>query len=138
MDLGWFHTLYVTSPGAVFSTQAQRRVVYDLALFRGMQVVENGTRIDVVDGNPHYNRLLREGTELFAALRVRDNATIVEETRSLARARKTAASRRSQGDSLRKIAAYLDEEAIPTPSGIGAWSPSAVKKQLDSEQEADR
>ncbi|MGW2612216.1 hypothetical protein ACWC4A_49305 [Streptomyces mirabilis] len=44
MDLGWVRTLYVTSPGAVFSTRAQRRVLYDLALFRGVQVVENGTR----------------------------------------------------------------------------------------------
>ncbi|MGW7256767.1 hypothetical protein [Streptomyces sp. NPDC054834] len=138
MDLGCVRTLYVTSPGAVFSTPAQRRVLYDLALFRGVQVVENGTRIDVVAGNPHYNRLLREGTELFAGLRVRDNATIVEETRSLTHARKTAASRYSQGDSLRKIAAHLQAETVPTPSGIGAWSASAVKKLLDSEWAAER
>ncbi|MFF8317920.1 recombinase family protein [Streptomyces bobili] len=138
MEHGSFRTLYVTSPDAVFSTPTQRRVVYDLALFRSVQVVENGTRINAVTDNLHYNRLLREGTELFAALWARDNATIVEESRSLAHARKTAAGLRSQGFSLRKIAARLNEEAIPTPSGNGAWSASAVKKLLGSEREADR
>ncbi|MGC5000053.1 hypothetical protein [Streptomyces sp. DT195] len=138
MGHGGFRTLYVTSPDAAFSTPAQRRVVYDMALFRGVQVVENGTRIGAVSDNPHHNRLLREGTELFAALWVRDNATIVEETRSLAHARKTAAGGHSQGLSLRKIAAWLVAEAIPTPSGTGTWSASAVKNLLDSEPEADR
>ena len=138
MESGSFRTLYVTGPGEVFSTPTQRRVVYDLALFRGVEVVEDGTRIVAVDANPRYNRLLREGTELFAALWVRDNATVVEESRSLAHARKTAAGLRSQGFSLRGIAARLNEEAIPTPSGKGTWHPSQIKKQLGSEQEADR
>ncbi|MFF3892589.1 hypothetical protein ACFYY3_05195 [Streptomyces sp. NPDC001812] len=138
MDCGFFRTLYVTSPNAVFATPTQRRVVYDLALFRGVQVVEDGTRIDAVADNPHHNRLLREGTELFAALWVRDKATIVEESRSLAHARKKAAGWHSQGCSLREIAARLNEEAIPPPSGKGAWGPSAVKEQLDSEREAGR
>jgi hypothetical protein len=133
-----FRTLYVTSPDTVFATPAQRQVVYDMALFRGVQVAENGTRIDTVDDNPRDNRLLREGTELFAALWVRDNATIVEESRSLAHARKTAAGLRGQGFSLREVAARLNEETIPTSSGNGAWSASAVKKLLGSEREADR
>ncbi|MFF6811186.1 hypothetical protein ACFZAG_15035 [Streptomyces sp. NPDC012403] len=138
MDHGFFRTLYVTSPDAVFSTPTQRRVVYDLALFRGVQVLEDGTRIDAVDDNPRYNRLLREGTELFAALWARGNATIVEESRSLAHARKTAARLRSQKFSLRGIAARLNAEAMPTPSGNGAWSASAIKKLLGSERDADR
>ncbi|MEU6578170.1 hypothetical protein [Streptomyces sp. NPDC046805] len=138
MDLGCVRTLYVTSPDTVFSSPAQRRVMYDLALFRGVQVVENGTRIDAVDDNPHHNRLLREGTELFAGLRVRENATIVEETRSLAHARQTAAGLRDKGLSLRKIATRLDEEAIPTLSRQGTWSASAVQKLLNPKQESDR
>ncbi|MFJ5273821.1 hypothetical protein [Streptomyces sp. NPDC088358] len=138
MDHGSFRTLYVTSPDTVFSTPTQRRVVYDLALFRGVHVVEDGTRITAVDDNPGYSRLLREGTELFAVLRIRDNATVVEESRSRAHARKTAAELRSQGCSLREIAAELDEKAIPTSSGWGKWSPSAVKKLLSPEQKAGR
>jgi hypothetical protein len=138
MDHGIFRTLYVTSPDAVFSTPTQRRVVYDLALFRGVQVVEDGTWITAVDDNPGYSRLLREGTELFAVLRIRDNATVVEESRSRAHARKTAAELRSQGCSLREIAAELDEKAIPTSSGWGKWSPSAVKKLLSPERKAGR
>lgn len=134
MDYGIFRTLYVPSPDAVFSSRMQRNAVYDLALFRGVQVVENGTRIDP----GKYHRLLREGTELFAALRIRDNATVVEESRSLAHARNTAAGLRSQGYSFREIAAELDEEAIPTSSGRGKWSPSTVSDLLSSKQEADR
>ncbi|MET8218083.1 hypothetical protein [Streptomyces hirsutus] len=138
MDHGFFRTLYVTNPDAVFATPTHRRVVYDLALFRGVHVVEDGTRIDAVTGNPAYNRLLREGTELFVALWVRDKATIVEESRSPAHARKTAAELHSRGCSLREIAAWLNAEAIPTTSCKGAWGPSEVKKLLDSEREADR
>ena len=138
MENGVFRTLYVTEPDAVFSSPMQRRVVYDLALFRGVQVVEDGTQIDAVSDNPHYNRLLREGTELFAALWARGNATVVEESRSLAHARKTAVTLRSQGFSLRDIGARLNEEAIPTLSGNGAWSASAVKKLLGLGREADR
>ncbi|MFF3589017.1 hypothetical protein ACFYYI_17920 [Streptomyces sp. NPDC002387] len=138
MDLDCVRTLYVTSPDTVFASPAQRRVMYDLALFRGVQVMENGTRIDAVDDNPLYNRLLREGTELFAVLRVRDNATIVEEARSLARAQQIAAGLHGKGLSLRKIATRLDEEAIPTPSRQGTWSASAVQKLLDPEREANR
>ncbi|MFD8001186.1 hypothetical protein [Streptomyces mirabilis] len=134
MDHGSFRTLYVTSPNAVFSSRMQRNVVYDLALFRGVQVVEDGTRID--PGKHH--RLLREGTELFAVLRIRDNATVVEESRSRAHARKTAAELHSQGYSFREIAAVLDEEAIPTSSGRGKWSASAVAKLLSSKPEDDR
>lgn len=138
IEVGAFRTLYVSSSDAVFSSPTQRRVVYDLALFRGVQVVEDGTRIDAVAGDPHYNRLLREGTELSVALWARDNATIVEESRCLAHAGEEAAGWRSQGFSLREIAAKLNEEAIPTSSGKGAWSASAVRKLLGLEQEADR
>ncbi|MGW1799008.1 hypothetical protein ACWCQN_24325 [Streptomyces sp. NPDC001984] len=138
LDLGCIRTLHVTSPEAVFSSPAQRHVLYDLALFRGVKVVENGTHVDAAGSNPSYNRLLREGTALFATLRVRDNATIVEETRSRAHARKTAAEHHRQGCSLREIAALLNEEAIPTRSGRGAWDASAVKELLASEPEADR
>ncbi|MEU8795016.1 recombinase family protein [Streptomyces sp. NPDC048643] len=130
MDYGIFRTLYVARPDAVFSSRMQRNAVYDLALFRGAQVVENGTRID--PGKCH--RLLREGTELFAALRIRDNNTVVEETRSLAHARKAATELRSQGYSVREIAAELDEEAIPTSSGRGKWSPSTISDLLSSKQ----
>ncbi|MFF2363811.1 hypothetical protein ACFVU0_13985 [Streptomyces sp. NPDC058122] len=134
IDLGIFRTLYVANPDAVFSSRMQRSVVYDLALFRGVQVVEDGTRIDP----GRYNPLLREGTELFAALRIRDNATVAEESRSSAHALKTAAELRSRDWSVRKIAAELNEEAIPTSSGLGKWSPSAVAKLLSSIPEADR
>ena len=133
LDLGCIRTLHVTSPETIFSSPAQRHVLYDLALFRGVKVVENGTHVDAAGSNPSYNRLLREGTALFAALRVRDNATIVEETRSRSHARKTAVEHHRQGCSLRKIATLLNEEAIPTRSGRGAWDASAVKELLASE-----
>lgn len=133
LETGAFRTLYVLNPDEVFSTETQRRVVYDLALFRDVRVVEGGTRIDTVTGNPHYNRLLREGTKLFVALWIRDSATVLEESRSLAHARRIAVREHSQGKSLRKIAATLQAEAIPTKSGEGSWGPSMVRGLLDDE-----
>ncbi|GAQ55194.1 recombinase family protein [Streptomyces acidiscabies] len=134
MESGFFRTLYVANPETVFSTEIQRRVVYDLALFRGVQVVEDGVQINAVDNNPRYNRLLRESTELFAALWIRDSATVLEESRSMAHAQQKAAELRSKGRSLRNIAAELQAEAIPTKSGKGSWSPSMVRELLDEKE----
>lgn len=130
VESGTVHTLSVTNPDTVFITETQRRVVYDLALFRGVHVVEDGKPISDVDTNPRYSRLLREGTELFVALSIRDQAAVVEESRSIDHARKIAAELRGRGCSLRVIAAELYAEAIPTESSRGVWSASAVRELL--------
>ncbi|MGW2209610.1 hypothetical protein [Streptomyces sp. NPDC001781] len=138
MDNGHYRTLYVANPDTIFSTPAQRNVVYDMALFRGIQVMENGVPIQAVNENPNYNRLLREGTELFAALRIRDQATVLEETRSIDYAQRKAVELDRKGLPLREIAATLEAEAIPTRSHTGSWSPSAVKELLNFDQQAGR
>ncbi|MEV7288733.1 recombinase family protein [Streptomyces sp. NPDC093252] len=132
LDAGSFRTLFISEPKSHFSSGMQRAVFFDLALYRGVQVVEKGIHVTAAVGNPHDDRILREGTELCVALRAHSNATITDETRSRSHARKVATDRHARGNSLREIATHLNKEAIPTLSGTGRWSPSAVKKLLDS------
>lgn len=138
LDAGFLRTLFISESEAHFSSGAQRAVSCDLALYRGVQVVEDGIHVTAADGNPNYNRILREGTELFVALHAHSNATITDETRSRSHAWKVATDLHARENSLREIAAHLNEEAILTLSGTGHWSPSAVKKLLDSGPETDQ
>ncbi|MGY5060701.1 hypothetical protein ACWDFR_42690 [Streptomyces sp. 900105755] len=138
LDTGVYRTLFISESEAHFSSGAQRAVSYDLALYRGVQVVESGIHLTAADGNPTNNRILREGTELFVDLHAHSNATITDETRSRSHAWKVATDLHARENSLREIAAHLNEEAIPTLSGTGRWSPSAVKKLLDSGPETDQ
>ncbi|MBK3634338.1 hypothetical protein JHN52_15615 [Streptomyces sp. MBT97] len=138
LDTGCIRTLFVSESGSHFSSDAQRALTYDLALYRGVQVVENRIQVKTADRNPNYNRILREGTQLFTALRAHSNATITDETRSRLHAWEVATDWHARKETLRAIATHLNEEAIPTLSGTGRWSPSAVKKLLDSGPEADQ
>jgi hypothetical protein len=120
---------------AIFATAVQRQVVYALALYRDVQVVERGILVRSVSQDPVHERVLREGTKLFLALRAHDRATVVEESRSLGHARQEARALHSKGETLRTIADHLDQEMIPTRSGKGSWSPSAVRDLLRADSE---
>ncbi|MFE4660556.1 hypothetical protein ACFRFJ_28170 [Streptomyces hydrogenans] len=138
LKAGVIRTLYVTDPGAVFSSRLQRDVVYDLALFGGVQVVENGAHIPLVSTGPEARELLREGTELSVALWTRDRATIAKEPLPLTVLRTEAAQLRSAGHSFQQIATDFNARRIPTTSGRGSWHASTIKELLASQNDGIR
>ncbi|MFJ5220308.1 hypothetical protein ACIP98_37185 [Streptomyces sp. NPDC088354] len=127
-----FRTVFVTDP-KVFASSAERQVTYAWLQHFGVRVLEQGVLVSRVSDEPVHERILREGTKLYAALRVHDCYTVIEATRSLDYARKTAGQLRNEKRLLREIAHHLNREAQPTSKRVGVWGVSAVKALLDGE-----
>lgn len=122
-------TLYVKDASA-FANFIEQQVVFSWVEHFGVTVIESGVPARYGFTDPDQERVLRDGTRLFAALRAHDRATVIESGRSLEYAQELALRLSSEGGSYRTIARSLELEAIPTRKGVGAWGSSAVMELL--------